>query len=400
MRRQINFLASACIGLLISASLQQAGAESSVTKDRIKIGQTMPYSGPLSALSTVGKAEVTYFKKLNDKGGINGRKIELISLDDSFSPPKTFEQTRKLVEQDEVLLIFGSLGTATNSSIHRYLNGNGVPHLFLASGATKWADPKKYPWTMPGMATYASESAIYAKYVLAEKPNGKIAILSQNDDFGRDYVDGFKRALGDRAATSIVAEQTYEPSAPTISSQLATLRASGADVLFAATLGKFSAQAVRGVAEMSWRPDLFLVPYSSTGLAVLEPAGLENAVGLISASYQKLVDDAQSLGDSDVKEYLSFMREYLPDADVRNTNYAFGYMQAALLAEVLRRCGDDLTRDNVMRQATSLSDVSLPLLAPGVTINTGREDYLPFQQLRMQRFDGHRWIALGALISD
>jgi branched-chain amino acid transport system substrate-binding protein len=390
----------ALAAVAIALAWSPARAEVGVSKDEIRIGQTMPYSGPLSGLGAVGRAEAAYFARLNEAGGINGRKVNLISLDDAFSPPKTFEQTRKLVEQEDVFLIFGSLGTATNTAIHRYLNGKKVPQLFVATGATKWADPKSYPWTMPGMATYDSEGAIYAKYVVQTRPDARIAILYQNDDFGRDYVAGFKRALGPEHAAMIVAEQTYELSAPTIGSQLASLKASGADALFAVTLGRFGAQTIRGVAELGWRPGIFLVPYSSTGLAILEAAGLDNAIGLVSSSFQKNVDDEQWANDADVKDYFAFMKSFLPDADARNSNYSYGYLQANLLATVLRNCGDDLTRDNVLRQATSLHGVSLPLLLPGVAVNTSPEDYLPFRQLRMQRFDGKRWVSFGVLLSD
>jgi len=391
------FVVSAAIALLSGTGIALAEAPA---KEPIRIGQTMPYSGPLSALGAVGKAELAFFQMINDNGGLNGRRIELHSLDDAFSPPKTFEQTRRLVEQDDVLAIFGSLGTATNSAIQRYLNGKKVPHLFLASGATKWADPEKFPWTMPGMVTYEAEGAIYARYVLKAKPDARIAILSQNDDFGRDYVTGFKRALGEGNRGMIVAEKTYELSAPTINSELAALKASGANTFFAVTLGKFGAQAIRGAAEMSWKPQLFLVPYSSTGLAILEPAGLENAKGLVSASYQKNVDDPQWMNDGDVRDYLAFMRKYLPDADARNTNYGFGYMQGNLMLEVLKRCGDDLTRENVLKQATSLRKLTMPLLLPGIALDTGTNDYQPFQQLQMQRFDGTKWSMFGEIIND
>ena len=253
-------------------------------KEEIRIGQTLPYSGPASGFGTIGRAQEAYFEKINTEGGINGRKIKFISLDDAYSPPKTVEQTRKLVEQEEVLLMFGSLGTATNNAVHRYLNSKKVPQLFVLSGATKWADPKSFRWTMPGMAAYQSEGVVYAKHILQTRPDAKIAILSQNDDFGRDYVAGFKRGLGDKAATMIVSEASYETSAPTISSQLATLKASGANVVFGVVLGKFTSQMIKGAAEINWKPDLFFVPTSASSISFLEPAGLDNAVGLISSS--------------------------------------------------------------------------------------------------------------------
>src|SRR3954454_14762886 len=308
------------------------------TKDEIRVGQTLPYSGPLSGYGAIGRSQEAYFGKINAEGGINGHKVRLISLDDAYSPPKTVEQTRRLVEQEEVLLMFGSLGTATNNAVHRYLNAKKIPQLFVLSGATKWADPKNFPWTMPGMAAYESEGVVYAKYILQTKPAAKLAILSQNDDFGRDYVAGFKRALGGKAASMIVVEASYETSTPTISSQLATLKASGADVLFGVVLGKFTSQMIKGVAELSWKPDLFFVPTSASSISFLEPAGLQNAVGLISSSNQKDTIDAQWADDAGVKEYLAFMKQYLPNADLNNSNYAAGYHYATLLMKVLTAC--------------------------------------------------------------
>jgi branched-chain amino acid transport system substrate-binding protein len=369
-------------------------------KGEIRIGQTLPYSGPLSGFGAIGRVEEAFFAKINAEGGVNGRMIKFISLDDAYSPPKTVEQTRKLVEQDEVAMMFGSLGTATNNSVHRYLNGKKIPQLFVLSGATKWADPANFPWTMPGMAAYQSEGVVYAKHILQTKPDAKIAILSQNDDFGRDYVAGFKRVLGDKAATMIIAEANYETSAPTINSQLATLKASGADVLFGVTLGKFTSQMIKGMAEIGWKPDVIYVPTSASSITFLEPAGLENAIGLITSSYQKDVADAQWENDEDVKGYFAFMKEQMPSADIRNTNYAAGYMYAHLMLAVLKACGDDFSSANIKAKATSLRDVKLPLLLPGVTVNTGPDDYLPFQQLKLRRFDGKSWIGMGDLIDD
>jgi branched-chain amino acid transport system substrate-binding protein len=369
-------------------------------KEDIRIGQTLPYSGPLSGFGTIGRTQEAFFAKVNAGGGINGRKVKFITLDDAYSPPKTVEQTRKLVEQEEVQMMFGSLGTATNSAVHRYLNGKKVPQLFLLSGATKWADPKNFPWTMPGMAAHESEGVVYAKYVLQAKPDAKIAILSQNDDFGRDYVAGFRRALGPKAAGMIVAEASYETSAPTISSQLATLKASGANVLFAVVLGKFTSQSIKGVAELGWKPELFFVPTSASSISFLEPAGLDNAVGLISSSNQKDTMDLQWADDASVKDYFAFMKQYLPNADLNNSNYAAGYHYATLLMTVLRACKDDFSRDNILRQATSLREVKLPLLLPGMTVSTGPDDYLPFQQLQLRRFNGKSWVSFGEILDD
>lgn len=368
--------------------------------DEIRIGQTLPYSGPVSGFGLIGKTEEVYFDKVNAEGGINGRKIRFITLDDAYSPPKTVEQTRKLVEQDEVQLMFGSLGTATNAAVHRYLNSKKVPQLFILSGATKWADPKNYPWTMPGMLAYETEGVIYAKYVLKAKPDAKIAILSQNDDFGRDYVAGFKRTLGAKAASMIVSEATYETSAPTISSQLASLKASGANVLFGVVLGKFTTQMIKGVAELNWKPDLFFVPTSASSIAFLEPAGLDNAVGLITASAQKDSLDSQWANDPEMKDFFAFMKQHMPNADLNNSNYAAGYHYATLLMSVLRACKDDFSRENIMRQAASLKEVRLPMLLPGITVSTGPDDYLPFQQMQLRRFNGRNWIGFGDIIDD
>ena len=369
-------------------------------KGEIRIGQTIPYSGPVSAFGIIGRTQEAYFGKLNAEGGINGHKIKFITLDDAYSPPKTVEQTRKLVEQDEVLFMFGSLGTATNAAVHRYLNAKKVPQLFVLSGATKWADPKNFPWTMPGMPAYQSEGVVYAKHILQTKPDAKIAILAQNDDFGRDYVAGFKRALGEKAATLIVAEASYETSAPTINSQLAALKASGANVIFGVVLGKFTSQIIRGVAELNWKPDLFFVPTSASSISFLEPAGLESAVGLISSSNLKDTMDVQWADDAGVKEYFAFMKQYLPNADLNNSNYAAGYHFATLLMKVLTACKDDFSRDNIQRQAASLHEVPLPLLLPGITVSTSSEDYLPFQQLRLRRFDGKSWVGFGDILDD
>ncbi|NLS72419.1 branched-chain amino acid ABC transporter substrate-binding protein [Bradyrhizobium brasilense] len=395
MKRAQHALAAA---LAVCAIAGTAAADNG--NEAIRIGQTLPYSGPVSGFGTIGRAQEAFFAKVNAEGGINGRQVKFITLDDAYSPPKTVEQTRKLVEQEEVLMMFGSLGTATNNAVHRYLNSKKIPQLFVLSGATKWADPKTYPWTMPGMASYESEGVVYAKYVLQAKPDAKIAILAQNDDFGRDYVAGFKRALGGKAASMIVAEASYETSAPTISSQLATLKASGADVLFGVVLGKFTPQMIKGVAEIGWKPDLFFVPTSASSISFLEPAGLENAVGLISSSNQKDTMDAQWADDPAVKDYLAFMKQYLPNADLSNSNYSAGYHYATLLMAVLKACKNDFSHENIMRQAASLRDVPLPLLLPGMTVSTGPDDYLPFQQLRLRRFNGKSWISFGEILDD
>jgi branched-chain amino acid transport system substrate-binding protein len=396
--RAVSLRAFAIIGIAFGGAIS-AFAENG-TKDEIRIGQTLPYSGPLSGFGAIGRVQEAFFAKINAEGGINGHAVKFISLDDAYSPPKTVEQTRRLVEQDEVAVMFGSLGTATNNAVHRYLNSKKVPQLFVLSGATKWADPKSFPWTMPGMAAYESEGVVYAKHVMQAKPDAKVAILSQNDDFGRDYVAGFKRALGARAATMIVAEANYETSAPTINSQLATLKSSGANVLLGVTLGKFTSQMIKGMAEIGWKPEVTYVPTSASSITFLEPAGLENAIGLVTSGYQKDIFDEQWTNDEDVKGYFAFMKQYMPSGDMHNTNYAAGYMYANLMLQVLKECGDDFSRDNILHQAASLRDVKIPLLLPGVSVSTGPDDYLPFQQLRLQRFNGKSWEGFGELLDD
>jgi branched-chain amino acid transport system substrate-binding protein len=377
-----------------------ASSAQTASKDEIRIGQTLPYSGPVSGFAAIGRAQEAFFAKVNAAGGVNGRKIKFISRDDAYTPPKTVEQTRELVEQGDVLLMFNSLGSASNSAVHRYLNDKKVPQLFILSGAAKFADPKNFPWTIPGIMAYETEGGAYAKHILQTMPDAKIAILSQNDEFGRDYVVGFKRALGSKAAAMIVAETTYENGAPTINSQLAALKASGANIFFSVTLGKFTSQMIRGITDIGWKPQVTYVPTSSSSITFLEPAGLENAVGLVSSVSQKDINDDQWSNDEDVKEYFAFMRQFLPSADPHNVLYSFGYMNGHLLAEVLKACGDDLSRENIMRQATSLHMLKLPLLLPGVLISTAPDDYLPIKQLQLRRFNGKNWIAIGNLIED
>jgi ABC-type branched-subunit amino acid transport system substrate-binding protein len=390
-------------GALLLASPASPQAQTpGVTKDEIHIGQTMPYSGNASAYGVVGKAMLAYFEKLNrEQGGINGRKIKLTSLDDGYSPPKTVEQTRKLVEQDDVLLIFGTLGTPTNTAIHKYLNAKRIPHLFVTTGADKWADPKGFPWTMPGMVSYQTEAAVYGRYLRETRPDAKVALLMQNDDFGKDYAAGFRRGLGDAAKQMIVAEATYEVTDPTIDSQILALKASGADAFFSITLGKFSTQAISRAYEMGWRPRDFFVPTSSTSVkAILSPAGLEKSVGIITSSVTKSVSDPQWSEDPGMREYLAFLKQYLPASDPYDTSMVTGYNSAIILAQVLKQCGEDLSRENVLRQAANISNMSLPMLLPGIKVDTGPTDYLPYQTVRLQRFDGKSWNLFGDPISD
>ena len=371
-----------------------------VTDTEIKLGQTMPYSGPLSGLGTTGRAELAYFAKLNAEGGINGRKVTLLSLDDAYSPSKTVEQVRKLVEQEEVLAIFSPSGTPTNTAIHKYLNQRKVPHLFLGSGLVRWADPKGYPWTMPGVPIYRTEVGIYGRYLIATRPGAKIGVLYQNDDAGKDTLSGLKEALGSRTASMIVAEVSYEVTDPTVDSQVITLKGSGADTFLILGAVKATAQAVRKAASIGWKPLTFILATSSSIEQVIKPAGLENAIGVISSHYLKDPSDPRWNDDPAMKEYLAFMKRYFADGDALDIMNARGYTMAQLMAIVLKQCGDDLSRENVMRQAANLKDVGLPLLLPGIKMNTAANDYLPLKQLQMMRFDGKRWVLFGEVIGN
>jgi len=397
-----NVLPRFALGLLLLCVATPGYAakkyDTGASDTEIKLGQTMPYSGPASAYANYGKVETAYFRMLNEQGGINGRKVTLISLDDGFSPPKTVEQTRRLVEQDGVLHIFGSLGTATNTAIMKYLNARKIPQIFLATAAAKFYDPKNFPWTMGILFNYEEEAAIYARHLLRTKPDARVAILYQNDDFGKDYVKGFKIGLGDRASRMIVSELSYEISDPTIDSQIMSLKASGADTLFNVSTPKFAAQSLRRIWDIGWRPVQYL-PFPSSSIAtVLTPAGPEKAVGIISASPAKDPSDPQWANDSDVLAYLQFMKKYYPDGDVYDQHNFTAYMSAFMMAHVLRRCGDELTRENVMRQAISMTGVKVPLLLPGLEVATTATQYQQIHKMRMRRFDGKRWVFFGELI--
>lgn len=365
----------------------------------IKIGQTYPYSGPASQFSTGAKTQQVYLKMINDRGGIAGRKINLLSLDDAYSPPKTVEQTRKLVEQDEVLAIFNSLGTATNSAIQKYLNGKKVPQLFVATGAAKVNDPAAYPWTIGWLPSYRSEAIIYAKYVAANVKDAKIAILYQNDDLGKDYLAGFREGLGADADRLIVKQISYETAEPTIESQIVQLRASGANVLLDIATPKFAAQAIRRSGELNWKPLHILTNVSNSVAGVLRPAGLEHAVGLISARYQKDPADPEWQDDPGMKEFLAFMSEHYPQGDPKDLFNVYGYTAAQVLVHVLKECGNDLTRANVMRVATNLRGVSFPMLIPGVMATTTPANYAAISKMQLIRFDGQSWRGFGGVIS-
>ncbi|MCK1450246.1 ABC transporter substrate-binding protein [Bradyrhizobium sp. 35] len=378
--------------------LAQKKYDSGASDTEIKIGNIMPYSGPASAYAAIGKAEEAYFNKINAEGGIGGRKIKFISYDDGYSPPKTVEQARKLVESDGVLLIFGSLGTSTNGAIRKYMNEKKVPQLFVASGASKWNDPKQYPWTMGWQPSYASEARIYAKYIMKEKPDGKIGVLYQNDDFGKDYLKGLKDGLGPKASM-IVLEDGYDTSEPAIDEHVVKLKASGADIFVSITTPKFAAQAIKKAAEIGWHPVHIISNVSASVGGVLEPAGLEISQGILSASYTKDASDPQWNADDGMKKFYNFLAKYDPKANKLDAGVVFGYAAAQTMVKVLQMCGDELTRDNVMKQAASLKDFQPDTLLPGIKINTAADDFAPIEQLQMMRFKGKKWELFGDVIS-
>ncbi|MFH1043742.1 MAG: ABC transporter substrate-binding protein [Pseudomonadota bacterium] len=363
----------------------------------IKIGNIMPYSGPASAYATIGKVEAAYFRKINDEGGINGRKIDFVSVDDGYSPPKAVEMARRLVEQDQVLLIFNPLGTASNSAIQKYMNANKVPQLFVATGASRWGDPNNFPWTIGGQPNYQTEGRIYGRHILRTKPGARIGVLYQNDDYGKDYLKGFKDGLGDKAK-QIVAEVSYELSDPTVDSQIVQLKASGADVFFNVTTPKFAAMAIRKAYDIGWRPLQYLNTVSFSVGSVLTPAGLEKSVGLITVAYLKDPSDTQWQNDPAIRQWRAFMQKYYPQGSQTDSLNVYGYGLAQILAQVLKQAGDDLTRENIMRQAANLRDLQLDVALPGVTINTSANDYYPFESLRLQRFDGKQWVLFGEVM--
>jgi branched-chain amino acid transport system substrate-binding protein len=379
-------------------ALAQKKYDSGASDTEIKIGNIMPYSGPASAYAAIGKAEEAYFNKINAEGGIHGRKIKFISYDDGYSPPKTVEQARKLVESDGVLLIFGSLGTSTNGAIRKYMNEKKVPQLFVASGASKWNDPRQYPWTMGWQPSYASEAHIYAKYIMKEKPDGKIGVLYQNDDFGKDYLKGLKDGLGPKASM-IVLEEGYDTSEPAIDEHVVKLKAAGADILISITTPKFAAQAIKKAAEINWHPVHIISNVSASVGGVLEPAGLEISQGILSASYTKDGSDPQWNADDGMKKFYNFLAQYAPTANKLDAGVVFGYAAAQTMVKVLQMCGDDLTRENVMKQAANLKDFEPDTLLPGIKINTAPDNFAPIEQLQMMRFKGKKWELFGDIIS-
>jgi branched-chain amino acid transport system substrate-binding protein len=393
---------SAALALLAATSsgaLAQKKYDTGATDTEIKIGNIMPYSGPASAYGVIGKTEEAYFRKINAEGGINGRKINFVSYDDAYSPPKTVEQVRKLVESDEVLLVFNSLGTPPNTAIQKYLNSKKVPQLFVATGATKWNDPKDFPWTMGWQPNYQSESQIYAKYILKNKPDAKIAVLYQNDDYGKDYLKGFKDGLGAKAASMIIIEESYEVSQPTIDSNIVKLKSLNADVFFNITTPKFAAQAIKKMNEIGWKPMHFLNNVSASIGSVMKPAGFENSQDIISSAYLKDPTDAQWKDDAGMKAWNEFLDKYYPEANRADASVIYGYTVAQGLVHVLKACGDDLTRANVMKQAANIKDLELGGLLPGVKVNTSATDFAPISQLQLMKFKGETWERFGEILS-
>jgi branched-chain amino acid transport system substrate-binding protein len=368
------------------------------TDTEIKIGHTNPYSGPASSYGVIGKVETAFFNMINEQGGIGGRKITFLSYDDGYSPPKTVEQVRKLVESDGVLLLFNTLGTPTNTAIQKYLNQKKVPQLFVATGATKWGDPKHFPWTMGFQTNYQSEARIYASYILDHHPNGKIAILYQNDDYGKDYVEGLKDGLGEKAKSMIVAETPYETTDPTVDSQVVNLKASGADIFFDVTTPKFAAQAIKKAAELDWKPVHFLNSVSNSVGGVLQQAGFSNAKGTLSSAYFKEPSDPQWRDDKAYQDWVAFMDKYYPEGDKTNGFTVYAYTVPQALVKVLKQCGDNLSRENIMKEAANLHDLKLPMLLPGITVNTSPTDFYPVKQMQMEHFNGERWELFGPVI--
>ncbi len=399
-RRKLLQSGAASAVMIASAAWPAKAANApGVTDTEIKIGQTMPYSGPASAYAAVAKAEAAYFKMINDMGGVNGRKINFISLDDAYSPPKTVEQTRRLIEDEKVAFIFQSLGTAPNAAIRSYLNDNKIPQLFDATGASMFGDPKNFPWTMGWQPTYRTEAHIFAKHILAKTPNAKIGVLYQNDGFGKDYLTGLKEGLGADHAGMIVKEVSYEISEPTIDSMIVTLQGAGADTLLIAATPKFAAQAIRKIYDLGWSPVRYLSNVSASITSVMKPAGLDASKGVMTGYYLKDSTDARWKDDPGMKEFKEFVGKYMTPGDLNNSNTLLGYGAAATLLQVLKQCGADLSRENIMKQAANLKNVEIATLLPGIKVNTSPENYYPIRQLQMASFNGSSWELFGELIS-
>jgi ABC-type branched-subunit amino acid transport system substrate-binding protein len=401
MHKKLPLLAAAAAFSLLAtqSALAQKKYDTGATDTEIKIGNVEAYSGPASAYGIIGKTEEAYFKMINDQGGINGRKINWISYDDGYSPPKTVEQVRKLIESDEVLFIFNALGTPTQTAVQKYQNNKKVPQLFVATGASKWNDPKDFPWTMGFQPSYRVEARIFAKYILKEKPNAKVAVFYQNDDFGKDYVAGLKDIFGEKAKDLIVAEESYETTEPSIDSHIVKLKGTGADVFVDISTPKFAAQAIKKMAEMQWKPMHLLTDVSISIGAVMKPAGLEASEGILSAGYLKDASDPQWKDDAGMKKFMAFQAKYMPDANIADANLVYGFAAAETMVQVLKQCGDNLTRENVMKQAASLKDFAPDTLIPGIKVNTSATDFAPIEQLKMMQFKNGRWDLFGDIIS-
>jgi branched-chain amino acid transport system substrate-binding protein len=401
LSKQVAVSVVALLGVAVLAvpAVAEKKYDPGASDSEIKIGNTEAYSGPASAYGVIGKTEAAFFKAINEQGGINGRKINFISLDDGYSPPKTVEMTRQLVEQDQVLIDFNPLGTPTNTAIQKYLNSKQVPQLFVATGGSKWGDPEHFPWTMGWQPNYRTEAIVYGKYILKNIPDAKIAVFYQNDDFGKDYVNGLKIGLGDKAASLIVKEVTYETSDPTIDSQIITLQGTGANVLFDITIPKFAAQAIRKVYDIGWKPTHFLTNVSASIGAVFVPAGVEKGVGIISTQYMKDYKDPAWKDDKGMQDFVAWMKKAFPDGDPVDANYIYGYNVSMGLVQVLKQCGDELTHANVMKQAANLKDLALPMLLPGIKINTSPTHWYPIDQEQLIKFDGTSWVRFGEVLS-
>jgi branched-chain amino acid transport system substrate-binding protein len=392
--------AAAAFTLLASQSaFAQKKYDTGATDTEIKIGNVEAYSGPASAYGIIGKTEDAYFKMVNEAGGVNGRKINFISYDDGYSPPKTVEQIRKLIESDEVFLVFNALGTPTQTAVQKYHNAKKVPQLFLATGASKWNDPKDFPWTMGFQPSYRVEARIFAKYILKNKPDAKVAIFYANDDFGKDYVAGIKEIFADKASSLIVAEESYETTEPSIDSHIVKLRGTGADVFVNISTPKFAAQAIKKMAELEWKPMHVMTDVSISIGSVMKPAGLDASEGVLSAGYLKDASDPQWKDDEGMKKFMTFIDKYMPGANVSDSNLVYGYAAAQTMVQVLKQCGDNLTRENVMKQAASLKDFAPDTLIPGIKVTTGATDFAPIEQLKMMQFKGGKWELFGDIIS-
>ncbi|MBW7924089.1 MAG: ABC transporter substrate-binding protein [Burkholderiaceae bacterium] len=395
-----SFATVVCLSVAATPSWAQKKYDPGANDTTIKIGQTMPYSGPASAYGTIGKAEAAYFAMINDQGGINGRKIEFISIDDGYSPPKAVEGARRLVEQDQVLFLFGPLGTPSNTAIQKYMNAKKVPQLFVATGAAKWNDPQHFPWTMGWQPNYHTEGKIYAQHILKTKPDAKIGILYQNDDFGKDYVSGVHEGLGDKAKSMIVSEVSYEVTDPTVDSQIVSLQGSGADVFINITTPKFAAQAIRKAWDIGWKPVQYLTNVSVGVGSVMQPAGPEKGVGIISSAYLMEPTDPAWKDTQAMKDWRAWMQKYYPEGNLNDNTNVYGYTVAQTVVQVLRQAGDDLTRANVMKQAASLKDFTPTTIIPGIRINTSATDFAPIESVQLARFDGKSWVRFGDVMGD